>query len=132
MNKMKTAQESVARTFYQDFMKAIEQCIHEANQTKQKEEYDGFSTGELADGWVNYRGVSLGTALLEDPYRLTCTVGPDGPFVGFEYIFAIQSDDNTTKAVLEGDHSVVFDSPKELAKYALNELIRRRHESGQV
>lgn len=125
---MKTAQESVARTFYQDLMKAMEQYARELNETKQKEQYDGFRLNELKDGWVNYRGLSLGTALLENPYRVTCTVGPDGPFVGYEQIFSIQ-DENGTKAVLEGDQSVVFNSPQELAKYALDELVRRRHES---
>ncbi len=127
---MKTAQESVARTFYQDFLKAMEQCAQEANKTKQKEQLDGFRLNELKDGWINYRGLSLGTALLEDPYRVTCTVGPDGPFVGYEQIFAIQSE-GETKAVLEGDNSVIFNSPKELAKYALDELVRRRHESAE-
>lgn len=127
---MKTAQESVARTFYQDFLKAMEQCAREANETKQKEQYDGFRMNELKDGWVNYRGLSLGTALLEDPYRVTCTVGPDGPFVGYEQIFSLQSDaGSATKAVLDGDQSIVFNSPTELAKYALAELVRRRHES---
>src|SRR5688572_11842647 len=107
MINMKTAQESIARTFYQDFTKAVVDYAHKANDKKEDDDnFDGFSTKNIKDGWIDYRGLSLGFALLEDPYRITCTVGPDGPFVGYQHIFSIESENDTVKAVLKADGEI--------------------------
>ncbi|MDZ4836852.1 MAG: hypothetical protein SGJ27_23980 [Candidatus Melainabacteria bacterium] len=128
---MKTASESVARDFFQELLKELESAAHEANKQKPEDDnYDGFSTENIKDGWIDYRGTSFGLALLEEPYRISFTAGPDGPFVGFKQIFAIQTgDDGKVTLILDGADNVGFESAQQLAKFALNTLTKKRHEA---
>ncbi len=130
---MKTVQESAARAFYEDFTKEVVQCAREANENKSEDDnYDGFSTENIKDGWIDYRGFSFGFALLEDPYRITLTAGPDGPFVGYQQVFSVEDENGKVKLVQEGDGSVTFDCPKELAKAVLNGLTKKLHEKEAI
>jgi hypothetical protein len=129
---MKAAQSSIAREFYQAFNKELLSAAREANATRFSTELDGFSIANIKDGWVEYRGMAFGFALLEDPPRITLTFGPDGPFVGYQQVFDIYADGDNVKCVLQEDDSFVFESPAELAKFGLNTLVGKLHERDVV
>lgn len=129
---MKTAQESVARTFYQTFTKELLHLAREANATKYGKDLDGFSLSNIKDGWVEFRGYAFGFGLLDDPPRITMTFGPDDPFVGYQQVFDIYAENGVVRCVLQEDESFAFDSPGELAKFGLNTLVKKHHEEKAV
>jgi hypothetical protein len=129
---MRTAQESIARTFYQTFTKEILHHAREANATKYSKDLDGFTLTNIKDGWVEFRGLAFGFAFLEDPPRITLTFGPDGPFVGYQQVFDIYGEGDTVKCVLQEDESFLFECPSELAKFGLNTLVGKLHERNVI
>lgn len=117
-----------AHAFFDQLKQEIGSLAQQINEKNDGTLHDGFSTKDLNDGWVAYKGLSCGFALQAEPLCINMTYGPDGPFVGFRVqLMPYQLGSQLTW--VDANHDLRFYSPLNLARYCLETLAARAHDT---
>lgn len=121
--------QELTRSYYQEFTRELLNLARDINSRREGDRQDGFQIANIRDGWIDYKGMSFGFALLENPDRITCTYGPDGPFVGFQEIFRLNCIGEKVECLAENGSKY---TPRSLARYALGKLSNRAFDRDPV
>ncbi|MBX9573395.1 MAG: hypothetical protein K2X77_31130 [Candidatus Obscuribacterales bacterium] len=117
-----------AHAFFDQLKQEIKSLAREVNEHNDGTLHDGFCTKDIEDGWVAYKGLSCGFALQPEPLAIDMTYGPDGPFVGYR-IQLIPYELGSQIAWVDSNHDLRFYSPMHLARYCLETLAARAHDT---
>lgn len=114
--------------FFEDLkgeLKKLAEDINEQNEDGSLQ--DGFSTRTIDDGWVTYKGMSCGFALLTDPTYVCMTFGPDSPFVGYT-IKLLPSVSGEKLKWTDDKGRMQFYTANHLARFAIESLAAKVHD----
>ncbi len=111
--------QELIQSFYQEFTRELLHIARDINSRRDGDRQDGFQIANIKDGWIDYKGMSFGFALLDEPARITCTFGPDGPFVGFQEIFRLSCIGSEVECLAENGSKY---TPRGLAQLSLGRL----------
>ena len=117
-----------AHAFFDQLKAEIAELAKQVNQRNDGSLQDGFCTKDIEDGWIAYKGMSCGFALQSEPLTITMTYGPDGPFVGYK-VELMPYQLGSQIAWVDAGHDLRFYSPSHLARYAMETLASRVHDT---
>lgn len=117
-----------AHAFFDQLKCDIKSLSREINEHNDGTLHDGFCTKDIEDGWVAYKGLSCGFAFQAEPLCLNMTYGPDGPFVGYRVQLSPYQLGSQI-AWVDATHDLRFYSPMHLARYCLETLAARAHDT---
>lgn len=120
--------DDVASCFYKQLTDEVTVLSEQLNQTNSGDLQDGISMQHIDDGWISYKGMSWGFVLKKNPTCISMTFGPDWPFVG--YCQNLQPEICGDRIVwIDEQENKQFNSPLELARYGLESLAAKVHDS---
>ncbi|HEY9787747.1 MAG TPA: hypothetical protein V6D17_20330 [Candidatus Obscuribacterales bacterium] len=99
-----------------------------ANAPQDEPAFDEFWVDNIEDGWIRYKGMSWGFALLHKPPRMTFTFGPDQPFVGHQEVLIPQLIGSQIVWINSSNSKGAFASARSLARYGLERLAGKCHD----
>lgn len=121
-------QLEMTHSFFDQLKQEIKSLSREINAHNDGTLHDGFCTKDIEDGWVAYKGLSCGFALQTEALCINMTYGPDGPFVGYR-VQLMPYQLGSQIAWVDTNHDLRFYSPMHLARYSLETLAARAHDT---
>lgn len=132
VNMSQNQLEPTTRAFFEELKGELAKQAKESNAKEEGDRQDGFVLDHVDEGWLEYKGMSMGFTYMSEPPRISFTIGPDGPFVGHPRVFKASLNGDQVKWLpqdeAELDKDVVFDKPADFASYAITLLSNRLHD----
>lgn len=124
--------EPMTGAFFEELKSELAKQAKESNSKEEGDRQDGFVLDHVDEGWLEYKGMSIGFTYMSEPPRISFTIGPDGPFVGHPRVFEASLDGDrivlSPQDESEMDKGIVFNNPADFASYAITLLSNRLHD----